>query len=123
MIKTLLHFDSIDGVQNYDSILKTYHAYNTTIKINNPIKKIKEISLKSLEMPLFFPNIRNTNLSTLFLILTWDFVFFLVAINCINAILWMQIVLWFLQSQLVACTIPVLEIVTETSKVSSPASM
>ena len=66
MIKTLLHFDSIDGQMNYDPILKTNHSYNTTIKINKPLQKIKEISLKSLEMPLFFPNIRNTNLSTLF---------------------------------------------------------
>ena len=46
MIKTILHFDSIDGIQNYDTILKKYHCYNTTIKINNPLKNIKEISLK-----------------------------------------------------------------------------
>ena len=53
---------------NYDLIFKKNHAYNTTIKINKPLQKIKEISLKSLEMPIFFPNIRNSNLSTLFLI-------------------------------------------------------
>ena len=52
--KTLLHLDSIDGNQNYDPILKTYHCYNTTILINKPIANIKEILLKSLEMPLFF---------------------------------------------------------------------
>jgi hypothetical protein len=68
MIKTLLHFDSIDGIQNYDTILKTYHCYNTNILINKPISNIKEISLKSLEMPLFFNNIGNGNSSTLFLI-------------------------------------------------------
>jgi hypothetical protein len=66
MIKTILHFDSVDGIQNYDTILKTTHCYNTTIKINNPLRHIKEISLKSLEMPLFFNNIRNSNSSTLF---------------------------------------------------------
>ena len=68
MIKTLLHFDSVDGIQNYDSILKTYHCYNTVIKINKPLQNIKEISLKSLEFPIFFNNIRNSNNSTLFLI-------------------------------------------------------
>ena len=66
MIKTLLHFDSIDGIQNYDTILKSYHSYNTNILINKPISNIREISLKSLEMPLFFNNIRNSNSSTLF---------------------------------------------------------
>ena len=66
MIKTLLHFDSIDGIQNYDTILKTYHCYNTNILINKPISNIKEISLKSIEMPLFFNNIRNSNNSALF---------------------------------------------------------
>ena len=68
MIKTLLHFDSIDGIPNYDTILKKYHCYNTVIKINKSLTNIKEISLKSLEMPIFFNNIRNTNSSTLFLI-------------------------------------------------------
>ena len=72
MIKTLLHFDSIDGIQNYVTILKTNHCYNTTIKINKPLQNIKEISLKSLEMPLFFNNIRNSNSSTLFSI-TFDY--------------------------------------------------
>ena len=67
MIKTLLHFDSIDGEMNYDTILKTNHCYNTTIKINNSLQHIKEITLKSLEMPIFYNNIRNSNSSTLFL--------------------------------------------------------
>ena len=60
-LKTLLHLDSIDGIQNYDPILKIYHCYNTNILINKPISNIKEISLKSLEMPLFFNNIRTAN--------------------------------------------------------------
>ena len=66
MLKQLLHLDSIDGIQNYDPILKCYHCYNNNILINKPISNIKEISLKSIEMPLFFNNIRNSNNSTLF---------------------------------------------------------
>ena len=53
MLKTLIHLDSIDGIHNYDTILKGYHCYNTNININKPIRNIKEISLKSLEMPIF----------------------------------------------------------------------
>lgn len=66
MLKTLLHIDSIDGIMNYDTILKTYHAYNTNIKINQSVTNIKEISLKSLELPIFFNNIRSANNSNFF---------------------------------------------------------
>ena len=66
MLKQLLHLDSVDGIQNYDPILKSYHCYNANIKINNPITNIKEISLKSVEFPLFFNNIRSSNSSNLF---------------------------------------------------------
>ena len=66
MLKQLLHLDSIDGIQNYDPILKCYHCYNNNILINKPISNIKEISLKSIEMPLFFNNIRTANNSNLF---------------------------------------------------------
>ena len=66
MLKTLLHIDSIDGVMNYDTILKTNHVYNTNIKINQTVTNIKEISLKSMELPLFFNNIRSANNSNLF---------------------------------------------------------
>ena len=45
MLKSLLHIDSIDGVMNYDAILKSYHTYNTNIKINQSVSNIKEISL------------------------------------------------------------------------------
>ena len=67
MLKQLLHFDTVDGIQSYDSILKIYHCYNTKLNINKPLTNIKEISLKSLEMPLFFNNIRSANNSNLFL--------------------------------------------------------
>ena len=66
MLKQLLHFDTVDGIQSYDSILKIYHCYNTKLNINKPLTNIKEISLKSLEMPLFFNNIRSSNNSNLF---------------------------------------------------------
>ena len=66
MLKQLLHLDSIDGIQNYDTNLKKYHCYNTTLLINKPIANIKEISLKSIEMPLFFNNIRTSNNSNVF---------------------------------------------------------
>ena len=56
MLKQLLHFDTVDGIQSYDSILKIYHCYNTKLNINKPLTNIKEISLKSLEIPLFFNN-------------------------------------------------------------------
>ena len=66
MLKTLLHIDSLDGVMNYDTILKSNHVYNTNIKINQTVTNIKEISLKSIKLPLFFNNIRSSNNSNLF---------------------------------------------------------
>ena len=66
MLKSLLHIDSLDGVMNYDTILKSYHVYNTNIKINQSVTNIKEISLKSIELPIFFNNIRSSNNSNLF---------------------------------------------------------
>ena len=39
--KTLLHLNFIDGLQNYDPILKIFYCYNTTILINKPIDKYK----------------------------------------------------------------------------------
>ena len=80
MLKQLLHLDSIDGIQNYDPILKTYHCYNTNILINKPISNIKEISLKSIEMPLFFNNIRSANNSNIF---SFEFTFGnIISISC-----------------------------------------
>jgi len=80
MLKQLLHLDSIDGIQNYDPILKSYHSYNTNILINKPISNIKEISLKSIEMPLFFNNIRSSNNSNIF---SFEFTFGnIISISC-----------------------------------------
>jgi len=66
MLKQILHLDSLDGILNYDPILRTKHCYNTNILVNKPIPNIKEISLKSIEMPLFFNNIRTANNSNVF---------------------------------------------------------
>ena len=70
-LKTLLHLDSIDGVQNYDPIFKIYHCYNTNILINKPISNINKILLKSLEMPLFFNNFRTANNSNTLNLSVW----------------------------------------------------
>ena len=70
-LETLLHLDSIDGIQNYDPKLKIYHCYNTNILFNKPISNIKEISLKLLEMPLFFNNVRNANNSNILTLGFW----------------------------------------------------
>jgi hypothetical protein len=83
MLKQLLHLDSIDGIQNYDTILKGYHCYNTNILINKPIHNIKEISLKSIEMPLFFNNIRAANNSNLFSFKFSYGVYNNISINCL----------------------------------------
>lgn len=66
-LKTLLHLDSIDGIQNYDTNLNLYHCYNTNLKLNKPITNIKLISLKSIELPIQFKNIRDSNGSNSFI--------------------------------------------------------
>lgn len=52
----ILHFDTIDStyIQN---------CYNTTFRLFNPLRNIKNIYLKSLEMPVVFDNIRSDNTS------------------------------------------------------------
>ena len=62
--KKLLHFDVADGTLNYDPNYGGYHAYNATIKLMNTLHKVKKISLKSLEMPVMFNNIRSASENT-----------------------------------------------------------
>ena len=55
-------FDSQDGIKNYDanaSDMNYYHPYNLYFVIPSPIKNVNKILLKSVEMPLAWPNIRN----------------------------------------------------------------
>jgi hypothetical protein len=54
----ILHFDTMDS-----SYIK--NCYNTSFKLFNPVRNIKNIYLKSLEMPVVFDNIRNDNTSNL----------------------------------------------------------
>ena len=43
-LKTILNFNSIDEIQNYNPILKINHCYNTNILIEKQILNIKELS-------------------------------------------------------------------------------
>ena len=69
MPKKLLMFDSQDGVKNYDanaSDMNYYHPYNLYFVIPSPITNVNRILLKSVEMPLALPNIRNVGTINLF---------------------------------------------------------
>ena len=52
-----LHFDSIYGTTNPPN----NEPYDTTFTLSNPIKNIKRIYLKSIELPIGFYNIRASN--------------------------------------------------------------
>ena len=54
MIKTLLHFDSIDGQMNYDPILKTNNAYNTFGLLQNKSVGVFYIQVVRNEIILYF---------------------------------------------------------------------
>jgi len=54
----ILHFDTLDS--NYIK-----NCYNTTFRLFNPLRNIKNIYLKSLEMPVVFDNIRSDNTSNI----------------------------------------------------------
>lgn len=72
MPKTVLHFDTIDGIENYD--VEFYnrnkvrygnqtasHTFNTKLTLANPIEKVKSITLLSCELPFNFFNCRSEN--------------------------------------------------------------
>ena len=61
----LLHFDTFDNNSTYNK----NNCYDTTFKLSNPIKNIKNIYLKSLEMPVVFDNIRSDNTSNILTII------------------------------------------------------
>ena len=54
----ILHFDTIDSTYNQN-------CYNTLFRLFNPLRNIKNIYLKSLEMPITFDNIRSDNTSNI----------------------------------------------------------
>jgi hypothetical protein len=70
----ILHFDTIDGVNNYDNIFSgrtggsgqnvtSFQSYNTRLSIATPINNIVSISLKTVEIPFQALNVRSTNKS------------------------------------------------------------
>jgi hypothetical protein len=65
----ILHFDTIGqwSVQTPTSAFyKTgFHPFNLTLSLPNQISKVKKIYLKSVELPVGFTNIRDTNTSNL----------------------------------------------------------
>lgn len=54
----ILHFDTIDS-----TYYNNKNCYNTVFRLFNPLRNIKNIYLKSLEMPIAFDNIRDDNTS------------------------------------------------------------
>lgn len=61
--RKLLNFDTINGIPNFDNVVKLYHTWNTTIPSSYPITRVKRVSLKSAEIPLGFNTCRNENKS------------------------------------------------------------
>jgi hypothetical protein len=65
----ILHFDTIGqwGVQTPSSVFykSGFHPFNLTLSLPNQISKVKKIYLKSVELPVGFTNIRDTNTSNL----------------------------------------------------------
>ena len=68
MTTKIIHFDSNNSVNNpttvinaYTAILQTvYHSFNTTYTLPSQLQSVKQIYLKSLELPVTFCNIRPT---------------------------------------------------------------
>jgi len=59
----IIHFDSIDAIQIYDNTFNLSHCYKIQMKLPSVIRKLKNIELLAIELPLQFYNIRNSNLS------------------------------------------------------------
>ena len=68
MTTKIIHFDSVNSVNNPSTILdpvtttiKTvYHSFNTTYNLPRQIQGVSKMYLKSLELPITFCNIRPT---------------------------------------------------------------
>ena len=66
MSKDVYFFDTINAIKNYDSFIGSinnnfYHSYNCYFPLKNPIKNVKRITLKTVEMPLNLYTIRMEN--------------------------------------------------------------
>jgi hypothetical protein len=70
METNILHFDSVDSqyqtISNSTSSSKT-NAYNTLFTLRTPIKDVRQIRLKSIELPITFSNIRTGSTDNLIL--------------------------------------------------------
>ena len=64
--KQLLHFDSINATQITDTALNSSTPFKCYWTLKNPIKKIKSLSLKSVELPILFYNVRSSNSTNTF---------------------------------------------------------
>jgi hypothetical protein len=60
----LLHFDTNDNNCTFTG--STGNAYDVSFKLNTTYKRIRKITLASLEFPIVFTNIRNENTSNIF---------------------------------------------------------
>jgi len=67
----LLHFDSIyaNYLTNPTSGVTTLSPYFSSFPLNAPISKVKRLSLKSMEIPVAFSNVRTGSTNTLTLVL------------------------------------------------------
>ena len=68
LISQYLHFDSINSSYIYDSKNtsgNTSNCFKATFPMTQAFRKIKRVWLKSLEMPINFPNIRTGSTNTL----------------------------------------------------------
>ena len=71
MTLDFLHFDTNTSTNNitldqYSGVLNNKNSYDTTFTISNPLRNVKKIYLKSLEMPISWNNIRVINGTTQF---------------------------------------------------------
>ena len=69
MPKDFYYFDSINATKNYDSVLSVSngiynHPYNIYFPLKAPIRNLKRITLKSVEMPLNLYTTRIENNTT-----------------------------------------------------------
>ena len=68
MPSSVLHFDTVNStyVKNTTTTMSTTndHPFNTVFKLQNPIRNVSRISLKSVEIPVLFPNIRTGSTDT-----------------------------------------------------------
>jgi len=72
----ILHFDTIDGIGNYDEVFSMRqngsgqnvtgsHTFNSKMTIASQIENIKSISLKTIEFPFTAFNVRSSNSSNI----------------------------------------------------------